>query len=80
MMGLPGKWPVKKGSFMVTHLMPAAEWPGWQSVMRSMSRKGGRWGRISMICSMFSSMLYPSQCLKMRLVLCPPKPRELERT
>ena len=50
MMGCPGKWPVKKGSFMVTHLMPVAFTPGSHSVILSTSRKGGRWGRISMIC------------------------------
>ena len=50
MMGCPGKWPVKKGSFMVTHLTPVAFTPGSHSVILSTSRKGGRWGRISMIC------------------------------
>ncbi len=24
--GLPGKWPWKKGSLMVTHLMPTIDW------------------------------------------------------
>ena len=74
-----GKCPAKKGSFTVTALTPLAQAPGSKSVILSTSRKGGRWGMISLICSMFSSMAQPSHFFSRMLALCPPKPRELDR-
>jgi len=40
MMGLPGKWPVKNGSFTVTFFRPSARFPGSTSRIRSTMRNG----------------------------------------
>ena len=40
MMGCPGKWPWKKGSLMVTFLIPTMRFPGSHSTIRSTRRNG----------------------------------------
>ena len=38
--GSAGKWPWKKGSLMVTFLMPTIRFPSWKSTMRSTRSMG----------------------------------------
>jgi len=55
MMGCPGKCPWKKGSLIVTFLIPTTRVFSSISTIRSTNRNGYRWGRICMISSMPST-------------------------